>query len=147
MNLIPGLEFAADGMTAEKIRLEVVAQNLANAYTTRGPDGQPYQRQVVSFEAALLRAGTFSDGLRQVGGRAPMTVQVAGIQSDTSPGQVVYNPGHPDADEAGMVRMPNVNPIFEMVDMMTASRSYEANLAVAKVGRQMASKTLEIGRF
>jgi len=146
MNLIPGLEFAADEMTAEKIRLQVVAQNLANAFTTRGPDGQPYQRQVVSFESALLRAG-HDDALRQVGGRSPMTVQVAGIRSDPTPGQVVYNPGHPDADEAGMVRMPNVNPIFEMVDMMSASRSYEANLAVAKVGRQMASKTLEIGRF
>ena len=120
----------------------MIAQNIANARTTRGPDGRAYQRRVVSFENELLRS-TGPDGRGNVG---LSTVRVAAINTDTSPGQRITDPGHPDADAQGMVTLPNVNLAFEMVDLITASRAYEANLSVAKNSRQMAMKTLEIGR-
>jgi flagellar basal-body rod protein FlgC len=137
MNLIAGIDVTSGALAAQKTRLDVVAQNIANAQTTRTPEGGPYQRQIVSFENELVR---------QAGGAALQTVHVGGVTSDRSPGQVVYNPQHPDAGPDGMVRMPNVNLAYEMVDLITASRAYEANLSVAKSARQLALKTLEIGK-
>ncbi|MBC2595004.1 flagellar basal body rod protein FlgC [Ruficoccus amylovorans] len=133
MNLIPGSSATASALQAHTVRLETIAQNIANADTTRGPDGKPYQRQMVSFESEL-------DAFGQT------CVKIAGVESDRSPGTLVSNPGHPHADENGMVQMPNVHPSIEMVDMIAASRAYEANLSVAKTAHQMALKTLEIGR-
>lgn len=139
MNLISGIEVTAGALNAQKTRLDVVAQNIANAQTTRGADGAPYQRQVVSFASELLRRGA-------AGGQSLQSVRVAGIAPDRTPGQQVYNPQHPDAGTDGLVTMPNVNMAFEMVDLITASRAYEANLSVVKNARQIALKTMQIGK-
>jgi flagellar basal-body rod protein FlgC len=139
MNLISGIDVTAGALNAQKTRLDIVAQNIANTQTTRGPDGQAYQRRVVSFETQLLRQ-------QQTPGQALQTVKVAQISTDKTPGQKVYDPQHPDAGPDGMLQMPNVNLAFEMVDLITASRAYEANLSVVKNARQMAMKTLEIGK-
>ena len=137
MNLISGIDITSGALAAQRMRLDIVAQNIANAQTTRTPEGGPYKRQVVSFETELLK---------QAGGRNLQTVHIAGVTSDRSEGERVQNPQHPDADADGFVQMPNVNLAFEMVDLITASRTYEANLSVVKNARQMAMKTLEIGK-
>ena len=138
MNLISGIDLSASALAAQKTRLDIVAQNIANAQTTRTANGGPYQRQVVSFETELTR--------RQGATGALQSVRVAHITTDRSPGQQVYNPQHPDATADGLVTMPNVNLSQEMVDLITASRTYEANLSVVKNARQMAMRTLEIGK-
>lgn len=138
MNLISGIDITSGALSAQKTRLDVVAQNIANAQTTRTPNGMPYQRQVVSFESEMLRRGATGASLQ--------SVRVASISADRTPGQQVYNPQHPDADAGGNVTMPNVNLSYEMVDLITASRAYEANLSVVKNARQMAMKSLEIGK-
>ena len=139
MNLIAGIDVTAGALNAQKTRLDIVAQNIANAQTTRTPNGTPYQRQVVSFESELVR--------RIGGGGASLQgVRVASITPDRTPGEQVYNPQHPDAGSDGLVTMPNVNLSYEMVDLITASRAYEANLSVVKNARQMAMKALEIGK-
>jgi flagellar basal-body rod protein FlgC len=138
MNLLSGIDVTAGALNAQKTRLDIVAQNIANAQTTRTPAGGPYQREIVSFESELIRqAGT---------GQPLQGVRVASITPDRTPGQKVYNPQHPDAGPDGLVTMPNVNLSFEMVDLITASRAYEANLSVVKSARQMAMKALEIGK-
>lgn len=139
MNLISGIDITAGALNAQQTRLDIVAQNIANAHTTRTESGQPYQRQIVSFESELVRRSGSS-------GASLHTLKVATVIPDRSPGQEVYNPQHPDAGPDGTVKMPNVNLAFEMVDLITASRAYEANLTVVKNSRQMAMKTLEIGK-
>lgn len=134
MNIITGVQATASALTAEKIRMDVVAQNIANAHTTHDVDGQPYKRRVVMFETVLDQ----STGVTGV--------KVAKIGHDKSPGESYYDPEHPDAGKDGMVRMPNVNTAVEMVDLMSASRAYEANLSVARNARQMAMKALSIGK-
>jgi flagellar basal-body rod protein FlgC len=138
MNLISAIDVTSGALNAQKTRLDIVAQNIANAQTTRTPNGGPYQRQVVSFESELVRRG--------IGGASLQSVRVASISPDRTPGQQVYNPQHPDARPDGTVVMPNVNLSYEMVDLITASRAYEANLTVVKNARQMAMKALEIGK-
>ncbi len=139
MDLIAGIDVSASALNAQRTRLDIIAQNIANAQTTRTASGKPYQRQLVSFESELLRHG--GDGATPLQG-----VQIAGVTADPTPGQRIYDPQHPDADAQGIVTMPNVNLAYEMVDLITASRAYEANLSVAKSARQMALKTLEIGK-
>ena len=138
MNLIGGINVTAGALNAQKTRLDIVAQNIANAQTTRAANGKPYQRQVVAFETELVRVGGVGTGLQ--------TVKIAGITQDRTAGQQVYNPQHPDAAADGLVTMPNVNIAYEMVDLITASRAYEANLSVVKNARQMAKRALEIGK-
>ena len=142
MNIMPGLESTASALAAEKVRLDVIGQNIANAHTTKGPDGKPYSRQMVSFETKLMEIGNFSDGSKKMG----TGVSVKAITADPKSGPLVYKPGHPDANEKGMVRLPNVNLTHEMVDMIAASRSYEANLEVVRTAKQMAQNALRIGR-
>ncbi len=137
MNLIPAVDVTSSALAAQKTRLDIVAQNIAQAQTTRTANGGPYQRQVVSFETELRK---------QSSGASLPIVRVGSIGADQSPGQSVYNPQHPDAGPDGMVKMPNVNLAFEMVDLITASRAYEANLSVVKNGRALVTKALEIGR-
>ena len=137
MNLISGIDITSSALAAQKMRLDIVAQNIANAQTTRTADGTPYKRQIVSFETELVK---------RTGGASLATVRVAGVTDDRSPGQSVYNPQHPDAGADGLVAMPNVNLAYEMVDLITASRAYEANLSVVKSARTLAQKTLEIGK-
>lgn len=142
MELITGIAASSGALNAQRTRLDFIAQNIANANTTRGPDGRPFQRQIVTFESEFLRA----QGAGSSNGGGLSTVRVSEVSTDPTPGQRVYDPGHPDADAQGMVAMPNVNIAHEMVDLITASRAYEANLSVVKNSRQMALKTLEIGR-
>jgi len=137
MNLIPAVDVTSSALAAQRMRLDIVAQNIAHAQTTSTPEGGPYKRQVVSFETELVK---------RAGGTNLQTVRIGGVTADRAPGQRIYNPQHPDADQEGMVRMPNVNLAFEMVDLITATRAYEANLSVVKNGRALATKTLEIGR-
>ena len=142
MNILPGLESTASALAAEKVRLDIIGQNIANAHTTRGPDGKPYARQMVSFESKLMEVGTNEDGSKIT----TMGVQVKSIENDLTPGPLVYNPGHPDADEKGFVQLPNVVLTHEMVDLIAASRSYEANLQVVRTSKQMAQQALRIGK-
>ncbi len=137
MNILSGIDVSSSALTAQKTRLDIVAQNIANAQTTRGLDGKTYQRKTVSFETELLR---------RTGSASLNAVRVGTIAVDKSPGQRVFDPQHPDASADGYVSMPNVNMAYEMVDLMTASRAYEANLSVVKNSRQMALKALEIGK-
>ena len=141
INFIPSLPSTTAALDAERTRLEVIAQNIANANTTRGLDGRPYQRQQVVFEAALQCAQASHGTSGTVTGP-----QVSRIQKDLRPGSTAYQPGHPDADANGMVQLPNVNIYEEMADMIAASRTYEANLAVFKNGRAMATQALSIGK-
>jgi flagellar basal-body rod protein FlgC len=141
MNIISGIDVTASALNAQKTRLDIVAQNIANAQTTRGPNGLPYQRKIVSFETELARQ---TDG--KPGSAGMQSVHVRSINLDPTPGQRVYDPQHPDASPDGYVQMPNVNMAYEMVDLMTASRAYEANLSVVKNARQMAMKALDIGK-
>jgi len=128
------LRISATGMGAERLRMDVIADNLANANTTRGPDGQPYQRK----EVVLRPAGGFEAVLNGV--------EVAAIAPDPSPPRRVYDPGHPDADAQGYVTLPNVNPVTEMVDLISASRSYEADVTAMNAAKQMFTRTLDILR-
>jgi len=140
MNVLPAISVTADALSVEKTRLEVIGQNIANAQTTRGPDGLPYQRKIVTFETQLRQA-TGVDG-----GPALEGLRVAAITGDPRPGQRIHNPGHPHADANGMVQLPNVSLPQEMVDLVTASRAYEANLSVVRTAKQMAMRALQIGK-
>ncbi|MDX1952343.1 MAG: flagellar basal body rod protein FlgC [Verrucomicrobiota bacterium] len=139
INFIPGIQSSSSALTAERIRMDVVSQNIANAHITRGLDGKPYQRQQVVFESVLADQQAGMSGGAQ-------TVQVARIQKDESPPHMIFNPTHPDADPNGMVAMPNVNMHQEWADYITSSRAYEANVAVIKNARSMALQTLSIGK-
>jgi flagellar basal-body rod protein FlgC len=141
IQILSGIQNTSAALDAEQTRLDVVAQNIANAHTTHDLDGKPYQRKVVVFETALQNAMSGSDS----SGNLP-SIQVAKIERDTRPPMQVYDPGNPDADPHGMVSMPNVNIHEEMADLISASRTYEANLAVVKNARSMALQTLSIGR-
>ena len=141
IQILTGIQNTAAALDAEHTRLDVISQNIANAHTTHGVDGKPYQRQVVVFETALQNA-MGSDGS---GAKLP-AIQVAKIERDQSPPVKVYDPGNPEADGAGMVSMPNVNINEEMADLISASRTFEANLAVVKNSRMMAMQTLSIGK-
>lgn len=141
IDLLPGISNTSAALNAERVRMDVISQNIANANTTKGADGQPYQRQQVVFETILNLT-------QQAGGTGvePRKAQVARIEQDNRPPRLVHNPGHPDADAHGMVAMPNINVHEEMADLLTASRAFEANLAVVKNARAMALQTLSIGK-
>jgi len=137
MSMIPGIDASSSALTAERTRLDVIAGNLANANNTSDATGGVYRRKMVVFESKLNNA------LSNDPSAAPQ-VGIARIVDDPSPMPKVYMPGHPKADAQGMVTMPNVNPLNEMVDMMTASRSYQANLQVIQTGRSMFEQSLKI---
>lgn len=143
MELFRAIDAAASGMTAERLRMDVISNNIANANTTRtaeggvsSPDGsfEPRSGQT-SFEQVLSRQIDAGTGVR-----------VTGIIKDNSPLKLVYDPNHPDANREGYVEMPNVNIVSEMVDMITASRAYEANVAAVNAAKSMAMKALDIGK-
>jgi flagellar basal-body rod protein FlgC len=141
ISLLSGIDSTASALDAERVRMDVISENIANVNTTKGADGKPYQRQQVVFESVL--SAKQQSG---VGGAAPQTTQIVHIAKDTSPPHMVYNPSHPEANAQGMVAMPNINIHEEMVDMIASSRSYEANLAVVKNARTMALEDLSIGK-
>lgn len=136
------VDISATGLTAERFRMEVIANNIANAYSTRSPEGGPFRRQQVVFASNLdEQIGALQSDHPNLRG-----VQVMGIQLDPTEMPRVFNPGHPDADADGMVTMPNVKVPNEMVDLITASRSYEANLRAIRTFRQMAQQSLSLLR-
>jgi flagellar basal-body rod protein FlgC len=147
MGLFDGLDVSASGLTAQRLRMDVTAENLANAQTTRGANGQPYRRKEVVLQeipqtgfgaqlSSAMGAGTSGGG---VGG-----VEVSQIVEDRTPGKLVYDPGHPDANAQGYVRMPNVDTVSEMVDLIDSSRAYEANVTAMQSTKQMLTKTLDL---
>jgi len=145
MSLFDAIDTAASGLSAERLRMDVVAENLANAQTTRGADGQPYRRKVVTLQqAGASFPATLGGAMNRSGGAAG--VRVAGVIDDATPNRLVYDAGHPDADARGYVSMPNVQPVTEMVDLIGASRAYEANVTVMQTAKQMFTKTLELLR-
>ena len=141
INILTGIQNTSASLDAERTRLDVISQNIANAHTTHDLDGQPYQRRVVVFESVLKNA---MDGDVSTGNLP--TTQVARIEKDNRPPLHVYDPGNPEADARGMVALPSINIHEEMADMISASRTYEANLAVVKNARSMAMQTLAMGR-
>jgi flagellar basal-body rod protein FlgC len=143
MSLFGGLEISASALTAERLRMNVTAENLANAQTTRGADGQPYRRKEVVLQEG---AGSFGASLSSAMGGGSAGVQVAAIVEDATPLKRIHDPGHPDADADGYVEMPNVDTVTEMVDLISAQRAYEANVTAMQAAKQMFSKTLELLR-
>lgn len=134
------MEIAASGLTAERGRMNVIASNLANARTTRGADGQPFKRQDPVFEAKPVATGSFDPVLRRI-----REVAMTGTRPDPTPGQLVHDPSHPDANAQGYVEYPNVNVVTEMVNLMTASRAYEAGVTSIESIKAMARSALKIG--
>lgn len=148
MTVFKAFDVSASGLTAQRLRMDVISNNLANVNTTRTEAGTPYRRQNVILETrepqksfgeifnkALSKSKVIGNGVR-----------VVKIVEDTKPFQMVYNPDHPEANEEGYVAMPNVNPVLEMVDMISATRAYEANVTALNAAKGMAMKALEIGR-
>jgi flagellar basal-body rod protein FlgC len=148
MSLFGGLEISASGLTAERLRMDVTAENLANAQTTRGANGQAYRRkEVVLQEAPGSFGASLSAAMGGSGNGSSGGVHVAGIVQDTTtPLKRVYDPGHPDADAQGYVSMPNVDTVTEMVDLISAQRAYEANVTAMQSAKQMFSRTLDLLR-
>lgn len=163
MRVFSNFEISASGLSAERLRLDVVANNIANAETTRTAEGGPYRRQMVVFEPrrehpqfmlpASLRGLTGMDGdpmgpdaTEALGGATGLGqgVRVVSVIADQGPGRLVYEPGHPDADAKGYVAMPNVSLINEMVDMMSASRAYQANISAIESAKSMAQQAISI---
>ena len=143
MSFFGAIDLAASGLTAERVRMDVTSENLANAQTTNGAGGQPYRRQEVVLGQI---GGGFGSQLAGAIGQAgsPGGVQVAGIVSDPTPDQLVYDPGHPGANAQGYVRMPNVNPVTEMTDLISESNSYQADVTAMQTAKTMYSKTLDL---
>jgi flagellar basal-body rod protein FlgC len=143
INAFSTLRISASGLSAERLRMDTVASNIANVNTTRGENGQPYRRKIAVFQENLANTmnpetGNYDNKL--------LGVKAVGIAEDQSPFRRVYDPSNPDADKDGYVNMPNVNILNEMADMMVATRSYEANVNAVNSEKSMFSKALEIGR-
>ncbi len=147
MSMFGGMEISASALTAQRLRMNVTAENLANAETTKGADGNPYRRKEVVLQS--VASGGFGAQLGAAMGKSGVTpggVQATAIAEDPTDGKLVYDPSHPDADAQGYVRMPNVDTVTEMTDLIDAQRSYEANVTAMSAAKQMFSKTLEILR-
>jgi flagellar basal-body rod protein FlgC len=148
MSMFGGMEISASALTAQRLRLNVTAENLANAQTTQTADGSPYRRKEVTLQA-VPKGGFGAQLSKAMGGGsgvAPGGVQATAISEDETDGKLVYDPSHPDANEQGYVRMPNVDTVTEMVDLIDAQRAYEANVTAMSASKQMFAKTLEILR-
>lgn len=135
MRIFQAMQISASGLTAERFRLDLIANNVANVHTTRTEQGGPYRRKTAVFAERL-------DEARRGGGG----VRVAAVSADRSEPRLVFEPEHPDADAAGYVAYPNINIVQEMVDMITATRAYEANVTALNASKSMFLKALEIGR-
>lgn len=143
MDIFTTFDIASSALQAQRTRLNTISSNLANVETTSTPEGGPYKKKSVYFESTNL---SFKDHLNGSMGKEAHGVKVAKILEDNEPAQRIYNPTHPDAGEDGYVEMPNISVLKEMVDMMSATRSYEANTTTIKSAKRMALKALEIGR-
>jgi flagellar basal-body rod protein FlgC len=143
MDFLTALDISTTGLSAQRIRMNIISTNLANVYTTRTPTGGPYRRKLVVMEAVPIEdfesiLGSQSESLRRV--------KVDEIVEDATSFTQIYSPGHPHADKAGYLSMPNVDIMTEMADMLIARRSYEANVTAIGATKAMALKALEIGR-
>jgi flagellar basal-body rod protein FlgC len=142
MNFLKSLSISSSALTAQRMRMDVIAQNIANANSTRTPEGGPYRRKVAILTAQNQNFSAYlSDSMNAAGG-----VRVSEIVEDTAPFKVMYDPSHPDADENGNVLLPNVDITQEMLDMMASTRAYESNITALNASKGMALKALEIGR-
>ncbi|HHT70337.1 MAG: flagellar basal body rod protein FlgC [bacterium] len=144
--MFSSFNISASGLTAQRLRLDIISNNLANVETTQTASGGPYRRQLAIFGARDEETFGFYLGRALSGQAVGGGVRVLRIEEDSSPPRRAYQPGHPDADEEGYVLYPNVNVVTEMVDMISASRSYEANAAAFNATKSMVVKALELGR-
>lgn len=147
MGYFGALDISASGLTAQRLRMDTISQNIANVNTTHTAAGGPYRRKVALFEERVAPA-LFDGYLRTElkGDNLGLGVRVARILEDSAPFRKVYEPGHPDADADGYVEQPNVDVVTEMVNMISASRSYEANVTSINTTKALANKALEIGK-
>ncbi len=144
MNFLDSLAISSTGLSAQRLRMNLISSNMANVNTTRTETGEPYKRKDAIFEA--VQAGGFKEALDERLGQSGGGVNVARIIEDNKPFVEKYDPGHPDADENGYLRLPNVNIVEEMVNMISASRSFEANATAVRATKDMAAIALEIGK-
>lgn len=143
MGYFSALDIGASALTAQRLRMDTISQNIANINTTRSEEGTPYRRREVIFEERKFSDYLTKSSKEKMVGSG---VRVSAIVEDQSPLKRVYDPGHPDADEEGYVEMPNVDIITEMVNMISATRAYEANVTAINTTKSIAMKALEIGR-
>jgi flagellar basal-body rod protein FlgC len=145
MSLFGAISVSASGMDAQRIRAELITENLANADTTRTPQGGPYRRKDALFESAPLQM-SFAETITELSAGGASGVHVSGITVDDTDPERRYLPGHPDADERGYVAFPRINPASEMVDLMSASRSYQANVAAISSVKDMIARSIDLFR-
>jgi flagellar basal-body rod protein FlgC len=145
MDLYDALHTSSTGLAAQRLRMNLISANLANVNTTRTPEGGPYRRKEAVF-AARSQSESFRDVLRSRQNRRPAGVQTTRIIEDQRPPIIKFAPHHPDADEKGYVALPHINVMEEMVNMISATRSYEANVTAVRAAKDMALKALEIGK-
>lgn len=146
MSFLQSFDVSASALTAQRLRMDIIANNLANVNTTRTAKGGAYRREMPVF-TEKPGENSFSQILQKtLDGQIGQGVRVSGIIEDQTPLKMVYNPDHPDANALGYVEMPNVNTITEMVDMISATRAYEASVTAINSAKSMAQKALEIGR-
>lgn len=148
MSMFLGIDAAASGLTAERLRMDVISNNIANANTTRTAEGGAYHRRYVVFEPRVSGNNSFSSFLQKSANKlaAGDGVRAVRIGTDDTQGPLAYEPGHPDANAQGYVERPNVNIVSEMVDMITASRAYEANTTTINAAKAMVTKALDMGK-
>lgn len=145
MSLFSAISISASGMDAQRLRAELITENLANADTTRTPQGGPYKRKDAVFEASPLQT-SFSNTLAEISSNSAAKVSVSRITVDESEPERRYLPGHPDADAQGYVSFPKINPAEEMVDLMSASRGYQANVAAISSVKDMIARSIDLFR-
>lgn len=145
MNFLTAMDISSSGLSAQRTRMNIIAMNLSHMYTTQTPEGGPYRRKQPVFTADPVFPH-FRANLRDNLDRELEDVQVTRVIEDSRDFKMIFDPSHPDADEFGYVLMPNINVIEEMVDMLSAKRSYEANVTAVSASQNMALKSLEILR-
>lgn len=145
MSFMSAMEIISSGLTAARFRMNLVASNVANANTTRTAEGGPYRRKDAIYQATPL-SPSFAEVLRERYSPSLRGVAVVGVATDQRPPRSVFDPSHPDADAQGIVKLPNINIVEEMVDMITASRAYEAGISAMQGLKSMANKALTIGK-
>ena len=145
MNVFSAMEIVASGLAAERTRLNITSSNLANAGTTRTPEGGPYRRRDPVFQSEPVTS-KFAELLNDKIARQAHGVQTIDIVQDQTPPRMVHDPGHPDADQNGFVAYPNISPVEEMVNMMMAARAYDAGTTAMRMISGMASSALNIGK-
>lgn len=143
MGIFTSLNISSSALQAQRTRLDTISSNMANAETTRTPEGGPYQRKMVVFESQQM---SFAEHLSSRSNKAINGVRVSQIAVDQREPKLVYDPQHPDADGRGYVAMPDIDILKETTDMMMATRAYEANITTIKSAKRMALKALEIGK-